>query len=60
MKTLSILTKGTAAVMAAALLAGCSDDFLKPEPLSFYEPALTFSTESGLQAALPCATVTCV
>ncbi len=52
MKTLSILTKGVATVMATTLLAGCSDDFLKPEPLSFYEPALTFSTESGLQAAL--------
>lgn len=31
---------------------GCSEDFLKPDPLSFYEPATTFSTESGLQAAM--------
>lgn len=34
------------------LLSGCSEDFLKPDPLSFYEPTATFSTESGLQAAL--------
>lgn len=36
----------------AMLLGGCSEDFLKPEPLSFYEPTATFSSESGLQAAL--------
>ncbi|MCW0484555.1 RagB/SusD family nutrient uptake outer membrane protein [Gaoshiqia sediminis] len=34
------------------LLGGCSEDFLKPDPLSFYEPTATFSTESGLQAAM--------
>lgn len=41
--------------MAAITLAaatGCSDDFLKPDPLSLYEPTTTFSTESGLQSAL--------
>lgn len=31
---------------------GCSQDFLEPDPLSFYEPTSTFSTESGLQAAM--------
>lgn len=31
---------------------GCSEDFLKPDPLSFFEPAATFSTESGLEAAM--------
>lgn len=36
-------------------MASCSDDFLDPEPLSFYEPATTFSTESGLEAALAAA-----
>ncbi|NGM90265.1 RagB/SusD family nutrient uptake outer membrane protein, partial [Parapusillimonas sp. SGNA-6] len=30
----------------------CSKDFLKPDPLSFYEPALTFTTEEGLQSVL--------
>ncbi len=34
------------------LLSSCSEDFLKPDPLSFYEPTTTFSTESGLQAAM--------
>ena len=34
------------------LPSGCSEDFLNPEPLSFYEPTATFSTESGLQAAM--------
>lgn len=38
--------------LSAVMLSGCSDDFLKPDPLSFYEPATTFSTESGLRAAL--------
>jgi hypothetical protein len=33
-------------------LGGCSEDFLKPDPLSFYEPTATFSSESGLQAAM--------
>lgn len=34
------------------LLSGCSEDFLKPDPLSFYEPGATFSTESGLMSAM--------
>jgi tetratricopeptide (TPR) repeat protein len=34
------------------LLSGCSEEFLKPDPLSFYEPTATFSTESGLQSVL--------
>lgn len=37
---------------AGILAAGCSDDFLEQDPLSFYEPGNTFTTESGLQAAL--------
>lgn len=37
---------------AAGMLTGCGDDFLKQDPLSFYEPTATYSTESGLQAAL--------
>jgi tetratricopeptide (TPR) repeat protein len=35
-----------------AALNGCSEDFLKPDPLSVYEPTTTFSTESGLMASL--------
>jgi len=34
------------------LFSRCSEDFLKPTPLSFYEPAATFSTESGLMSAM--------
>lgn len=37
---------------SAVLFSGCSDDFLKPDPLSFYEPGATFTTESGLMAAM--------
>jgi SusD family. len=37
---------------AVAMLSGCSEEFLKPDPLSLYEPTVTFSTESGLQAAM--------
>lgn len=39
-------------VVVAALLVSCSEDFLEPDPLSFYEPEATFTTESGLQAVL--------
>jgi hypothetical protein len=39
-------------VCGSAFFYGCSEDFLKPDPLSFYEPSSTFSTESGLQAAM--------
>ncbi len=30
----------------------CSEDFLKPEPLSFYEPSKTFTTAESLNSAL--------
>lgn len=33
-------------------LTGCKDSFLEPDPLSFYEPNTTFTTKSGLLAAL--------
>lgn len=36
----------------SALLTGCSDDFLKPDPLSLYEPTVTFNTVDGLNSAL--------
>ena len=35
-----------------ATLTGCGDKFLEQDPLSFYEPTTTYSTEAGLQAAL--------
>lgn len=36
----------------AGMLSSCSETFLEPDPLSFYEPGTTFSTVSGLKAAL--------
>ncbi len=37
---------------ATILFSGCSKDFLEPDPLSFYEPGQTFTTESGLMSVL--------
>lgn len=31
---------------------GCKESFLQPEPLSFFEPGETFTTKSGLDAAV--------
>ncbi len=44
--------KGLAVISAVSILGGCSDSFLNQDPLSFYEPGATYSTESGLRAAL--------
>lgn len=35
-----------------ASFTSCKEDYLKPEPLSLFEPNQTFSTKSGLDAAL--------
>lgn len=44
---------GKILILAAFILfAGCSEDFLKPDPLSFYEPGVTFSTQAGLESTL--------
>jgi hypothetical protein len=40
------------AACAGMLVSGCNLDFLKPDPLSLYEPAATFSTVKGLDAAM--------
>ena len=37
-------------VLAGSALFGCTK--LKPDPLSFFEPSVTFSTKEGLQAAI--------
>ena len=34
------------------LLSSCKESFLEADPLSFYEPTTTFSTEAGLQSVL--------
>lgn len=54
MKTINtIFVKGCMVLASAALLTtGCTDDFLKQDPLSFYNPQNTYTTESGLKSAL--------
>ncbi len=46
------ICKIAAPALMVAMLASCSDDFLKPDPMSEFEPGTTFSTESGIQAAM--------
>ena len=46
------IAMGLAVVAGMSTMSSCSRDFLDPDPLSIYEPGKTFSTESGLQAAL--------
>lgn len=41
-----------APALCVAMLASCSEDFLKPEPLSFFAPESTFTSKTGLQAAM--------
>ncbi len=35
-----------------SIFTGCKESFLDPDPLSYYEPETTFSTENGLMSAL--------
>ena len=49
----TIFTKACMVLAATALVnVSCTDDFLKQDPLSFYNPENTYTTESGLQSAL--------
>lgn len=50
--TINSLFKGSAMMVLASMLAGCSDSFLEQKPLSFYEPGATYTNEAGLQAAM--------
>ncbi|PWV47757.1 RagB/SusD family nutrient uptake outer membrane protein [Chitinophaga sp. S165] len=38
--------------IALQLPVSCSKNFLKPDPQSFYEPSITFTSKEGLQAAI--------
>ena len=40
------------ALCGTGFFSSCSEEFLKPEPLSFYEPGVTFTTETGLQLVM--------
>ncbi len=44
--------RGGLFIALASTMVSCGDDFLKQDPLSFYEPTTTYSTESGLEAAM--------
>lgn len=47
------LSKGILILAGVSMLAtSCTDSFLKPDPLSFYNPENTLNTVSGLDAAL--------
>jgi len=46
------ITRLVPIAVLAVLASACSKDFLESDPLSFYEPETTFSTEAGLQATL--------
>lgn len=46
-KILGIILFGSTMV-----LHSCNESFLEPDPLSFYEPGATFTSEPGLKAAL--------
>ncbi len=52
MKRKNILVRGCMALASAAMLASCSDSFLEQDPLSFYNPGNTYTTESGLRSAM--------
>lgn len=46
------IIRGIFLLAGMASLVGCTDDFLKPDPLSFYEPEATFGSKSGLDAVM--------
>ena len=45
-------TKIFLVAIALVMISACSKKYLNPDPLSFYEPEATFSTKSGLDAAI--------
>ncbi len=51
-KNINKLYRSGLVVAMAVTMISCGDDFLKQDPLSFYEPGKTYSTEAGLEAAL--------
>lgn len=46
------IIKGALLASTATLAMACGDNWLEQDPLSFYEPTKTYTTEAGLQAAL--------
>lgn len=52
MKNIIKTFASSSAIACALVMSSCSDSFLESDPLSFFEPTSTFSTEDGLRAAL--------
>lgn len=46
------IIKDSLLATTCALFVACGDNWLEQDPLSFYEPTKTYTTEAGLQAAL--------
>lgn len=44
--------KGIFYISSISMLMSCTDSFLKQDPLSFYEPEVTYNSEAGLEAAM--------
>ena len=51
-KRLNHIKYGALLVGGLIFSSGCKKSFLAPDPLSFYEPTTTFSTEAGLMSAM--------
>lgn len=49
---MKIINKSIAILCGISALVSCSDEWLEPKPLSFYEPSNTYITAEGLDAAL--------
>lgn len=49
---MKIINKSIAILCGISVLSSCSDEWLEPKPLSFYEPSNTYTTAEGLEAAL--------
>ena len=47
-----IAAKAVLIVVALGIIISCSEEFLKPDPLSFFEPTKTFGTIGGLNATM--------
>jgi hypothetical protein len=53
MKKIFKYLSATSLILSGMMMfGGCSESFLEPDPLSIYEPGTTFTTESGLKAAM--------
>ena len=47
MKLFNIYSRCVMGLAAVAMLTGCKDNFLDPDPQSFFSPESTYATEAG-------------